>query len=261
MVITVFVLSACSRVYTVTFVDFDERVIHTTEVSRGDNVTPPNNPVRFGYIFEGWDHTLENIRQDTVIAALYRPNAELKAFNDILQRVIDSNQITVLTTVTINGVLSNNYEFLREDDTISSKLFNDRMTTELFVTLENGQRYGYEFMTTEDCWAKVAIGDNHFDIMRYDHSRINMLPTTVELHWFDYTDGTYVLKNEYFYDLADRTFMQGIFRHYEFTFTEDELTIYIEVQQGFSRLGYLIEFSGIDNTVVEIPEFDLCIIN
>ena len=261
MTLTLFVLSACSRSYTVTFIDFDFRVIETIEVKRGESVEPPENPERFGYYFDRWDQSLDNIREDMTIKALYIQNEELKAFNDLIFSIIHSNQLTAITTVTINGEVSNNYEYLREDDTISSRFFNETETKDLFLTLEGTQRYGYEYFIVDGCWAYVPITDTHFNIIRFEHSRINMLPSSVELHWFNYEEGTYVLKTEYHSNLAQRTAMDGAFRLYEFTITEDGLTIYIEVQQGFSRLGYLIEFTGIDNTTVEVPEFDVCVVD
>ena len=47
--------------YTITFVDYDNTIIKIIIINRGEHVSYPDDPVREGYIFEGWSHDLENI--------------------------------------------------------------------------------------------------------------------------------------------------------------------------------------------------------
>ena len=40
--------------YTITFVDYDDTIIKTIIINKGENVSYPNDPVREGYVFAGW---------------------------------------------------------------------------------------------------------------------------------------------------------------------------------------------------------------
>ena len=57
--------------YTITFVDYDNTIIKIIIINRGEHVSYPDDPVREGYIFEGWNHDLENIESDLTIKATY----------------------------------------------------------------------------------------------------------------------------------------------------------------------------------------------
>lgn len=57
--------------YSVTFVDYDNRLLKTEVVAAGGSATPPADPVREGYDFVGWDGAYTNINADTVIVAKY----------------------------------------------------------------------------------------------------------------------------------------------------------------------------------------------
>jgi len=57
--------------YTVTFVDYDDSVIDTQTVLKGNNAVLPSAPLRDNYLFYGWDKTHLNIQLDTTIKATY----------------------------------------------------------------------------------------------------------------------------------------------------------------------------------------------
>ena len=57
--------------YTITFVDYDDTIIKTIIVNKGEIVSYPDEPEREGYVFTGWDHDLENINSDLIIKATY----------------------------------------------------------------------------------------------------------------------------------------------------------------------------------------------
>ena len=66
------------RQYTVTFVDYDGRVIDTKVVNSGDTAAYPTHPSRIGYSYnqgsDGWDKDNTNITANTTITALYEIN-------------------------------------------------------------------------------------------------------------------------------------------------------------------------------------------
>ncbi len=57
--------------YTVTFVDFDGRVIDTQSIKEGESATAPDSPKRAGYNFVGWDTEFENVTSNLTVTALY----------------------------------------------------------------------------------------------------------------------------------------------------------------------------------------------
>lgn len=58
---------------TVTFTDGLGHVIAVSEVTTGEDATPPADPVREGgYVFDGWDNSYTNVTEDRVINAKWR---------------------------------------------------------------------------------------------------------------------------------------------------------------------------------------------
>lgn len=59
------------NVYTVTFCDWDGRIIKNEDVEHGGSATPPADPERGGYTFTGWDGTYTNVIRSSVVVAQY----------------------------------------------------------------------------------------------------------------------------------------------------------------------------------------------
>ena len=57
--------------YTVTFVDYDGTILGTDKVHYGDAATAPEDPIREGYEFTGWDNDFSNVTDDLTITATY----------------------------------------------------------------------------------------------------------------------------------------------------------------------------------------------
>jgi hypothetical protein len=58
-------------VYTVTFKDYDGSTIAEVKVEEGKSAVKPDDPIREGYIFIGWDKSFDNVTSDLTVTALY----------------------------------------------------------------------------------------------------------------------------------------------------------------------------------------------
>lgn len=57
--------------YTVTFVDYDDTVLKTVEVEKGQAAKAPSKPTRENYVFIEWDTDFSNVTSDLTVKAVY----------------------------------------------------------------------------------------------------------------------------------------------------------------------------------------------
>ena len=62
--------------YTVTFYDWNNTVLKTQKVKKGQSATAPANPTREGYTFAGWDKAFTNVQSDLSVRAVYTQNVQ-----------------------------------------------------------------------------------------------------------------------------------------------------------------------------------------
>ncbi|PID64543.1 MAG: hypothetical protein CR963_00385, partial [Gammaproteobacteria bacterium] len=60
--------------YKVNFVDWDDKVLKTESVERGNAAIAPQAPTRAGYSFSGWSVVFDNVESDLVVKAQYKIN-------------------------------------------------------------------------------------------------------------------------------------------------------------------------------------------
>jgi uncharacterized repeat protein (TIGR02543 family) len=70
--------------YTVTFLDFDDSVIEVQHVKYKKNASEPEQPLREGYVFTGWDLPLYQITSDLTVKAVYEPATDGLEFEQSL---------------------------------------------------------------------------------------------------------------------------------------------------------------------------------
>lgn len=69
-----------ATVYTVTFKDWDNTTLRTEMVDPGGNATPPADPTRADYLFNGWSGVYTNVTSNRTITATYIIDPPLYAF-------------------------------------------------------------------------------------------------------------------------------------------------------------------------------------
>ena len=57
--------------YTVTFMDYNGKILSKQTIKQSENATPPSTPSREGYKFIGWNNDYTNIQDDIIITAQY----------------------------------------------------------------------------------------------------------------------------------------------------------------------------------------------
>lgn len=61
--------------YQITFLDYDESIIQQSELDYDSEIVIPEDPIRKGYTFTGWDKELSTVKEELVITALYDINS------------------------------------------------------------------------------------------------------------------------------------------------------------------------------------------
>ena len=85
--------------YTVTFVDYNGKVLKTQSVVSGKSATAPNPPQREGFKFIGWDKTFDNITDNLTVTAQYQ---EITSPTIIVQdAVVNSGEETVSVVISL----------------------------------------------------------------------------------------------------------------------------------------------------------------
>ena len=90
--------------YTVTFRDYDGTVLKKFEnVAYNSSVTPPDNPTRTGYTFNGWDRGFTNITSNLTVTATYTVNTYTVTWVNYDDTVLKEESVGYGVTPTYTG--------------------------------------------------------------------------------------------------------------------------------------------------------------
>ena len=88
--------------FTVTFKDYDGRVLSTQTVEKGKNATAPSPVSREGYVFVGWSVSFDNVQKDLTVTAMYLALSDSPCF--VVERVsAKPGQKNVAVTVAVKN--------------------------------------------------------------------------------------------------------------------------------------------------------------
>lgn len=101
--------------YTVKFVDYDGKVLSSNVYEYGDKIDIPSNPIRTGYLFSGWDKTVNNKATENVVYTAKYTEIKITyvvTFIDQTGSVIDSREYLKGETINIpEAPEKDGYEF------------------------------------------------------------------------------------------------------------------------------------------------------
>ena len=173
-----------AKIHTVRFIDYDNDTLKTEEVVNGENATPPEDPIRDGYIFIQWDKDFSNITDDTEIMATYREKetytVTFKDYNGNIiktQNVLEGENATAPENPTREGYkfigwdkifenINENIEINAQYSKLHTVIFRDYDETilktdqviegESAVAPENPNRIGYTFSKWDKAFNNVV---------------------------------------------------------------------------------------------------------
>ncbi len=253
-------LFACSdsETITVTFTGHDGVAIETVTFTRGEQpeLSYPEVPIVPGYLFVGWTSALEMIEEDTTIAAIYVKIESGEALEQLLSKVLESENYKEYVTVYVNGNYERTIIFERDFDRIYMSL--QRVNAEeirLMIDAVEGEYIGYEYQV--DQWISAPLTEAQYRHVRFTHSQRRMLPIEFNIDWFNVTENRYTVKVTEFNNMLEYIPMAGHFNAYELIVQEDALLLNIEIyDQTFSLVRYEIKFYDFDVTTVESINLD-----
>ncbi|WP_163324831.1 InlB B-repeat-containing protein [Draconibacterium mangrovi] len=171
--------------YTVTFVDWDNNVLKTDEVTENSSATAPDNPTRDGYSFTGWDVAFNNITSDLTVTALYLPIYTVTFVNG------DS------TVIKMEEVAENGSATAPADPTLEGRSFLgwdvpfDNITSDLTITALYDPPVSVEELMLGECnlYPNPSEGELNIEFNKLPLEEIKVTVLSI--------DGTKVLQKTY----------------------------------------------------------------
>ncbi len=113
---------------TVTFVDWDDTVLHTQTVDYGASATAPSAPARKGYTFQEWDDSYYNVTSDKTIKATYKIETYTVNFFDKDGTLLSSQKVTYGSDATPPSDTheTGTYKFMGWNSTAYMDVYTDR---------------------------------------------------------------------------------------------------------------------------------------
>lgn len=113
---------------TVTFVDWDNTVLHTQQVDYGTSATAPSAPYRKGYTFQGWNDSFYNVTSNKIIQATYKIETYTVNFFDKDGALLSTQKVTYGSDATPPSDTheTSTYKFMGWNSTDYIDVYTDR---------------------------------------------------------------------------------------------------------------------------------------
>ena len=110
------------KTYKVTFVDYNDTELFITYAQHGTTIIEPNNPVRAGYEFIGWNKDIISIKNELKVKALYKPSTFTISFDSLGGEEIDDITVSYDEEIVLPSTAKDGYDFkgwIYEDETLN----------------------------------------------------------------------------------------------------------------------------------------------
>lgn len=135
------------KTYTVTFMDWDGKVLASQTVGEGQAAVAPASPSRTGYKFRGWDKTFSYVTGNLTVTALYELDASASQNNTQIVTPVGSYGISVSPSdLVMNSVTEGNY--LKVPYILTVTNTGSKSTGQLKVSLSGPNASSFEINKT-----------------------------------------------------------------------------------------------------------------
>ena len=279
--------------WTVIFKDYDGTILKEEQVIDGGDATPPEVPIRDGYVFIGWDKSYTNVTEDLVITAQY----ELKK---CLVKFIDNGVVVEERYVEYNNVLGSLPNELEKEGYELIGWFSDGVeaTPDLIITEDitfksfwvlivpvggnqvnctaviKGNKLvvtadeGYRFTDTITVYSEDTVDDLYF-VQYYDpvdnpqyfsnENTVFTLPTAEIMYLLKIMVHATATK------IDDTVYWTVIFKDYDGTVLKEEQVIEgedatppeVPIREGYDFIGWDKSYTNVTEDLVIIAQYEL----
>lgn len=139
--------------FTVTFYDYDNKVLSTQEVKIGKDASAPSNPTRpsnaeYRYEFIGWDQEFTNVKKDLEIHALYKATKQkyLVTFADVDGNILKEEMVEYgMAASAPTAPIKEGYTFIGWSEDIN-KVVKSMRVTPLYEEITDTKYITYIFI-------------------------------------------------------------------------------------------------------------------
>lgn len=124
-----------ARYYTVTYKDWDGKVLKEDKVRYGENSTPPPVPERSGYLFSKWSRDYQNITENITVTAKYKKAESSKGVIETLRNILEILEETEGRPIDVESDVS--YQISRIQKIDFTGFYDKEEVWELLEEIEN----------------------------------------------------------------------------------------------------------------------------
>ena len=162
---------------TVTFVDWDDTVLHTQTVDYGESATAPSAPLRKGYTFQTWSDSYFDVTTDKTIRAIYKIDTYTVNFFDKDGILLSSQKVTYGSDATppSDTHATSSYKFMGWSSMAYLDVYTDRADKNINI---DGIYSWYNYDLPTVC--KITSATRQFDgyYVTFDIENNDSTPTT-----------------------------------------------------------------------------------
>ncbi len=188
---------------------------------------------------------------------------ETQLLAEWLEKAHEAENMTVTTEVIRSGVVTETYTLYMNEDIAYFVDFVNH--PEYYVGImhlymvDKGEDWRmYARRDDKTCFDENDRGLTRNDILTIlqEPARRKMIPTSIRPSWFERDGNVFTLLDDHFDEMRRVTSTEGTFTRYTMRVTEDEFVV--EIRLGFPSRTIRITYSDVDETVIDVPDFNLC---